>query len=285
MSEVSTKQRIAVIGTGFRPTGGSDAPPGIIWLADSRFQPELVEPRFGAFPRTPYDRGLAALGNIDAGIMAQKAGAAAIFLNTFGDYGIVELRSAVHIPVIGAGEAAMMLASTLGRRFAIVSVWPRSMNFIYEERIAACGMAARCAAIVNILEDAEIRSTERGDADDPVSSMRAGSAAMIDRIVAGAESILASGDVDTIVLGCTCMAPVGAAVASRLAVPVIEAMAAGYKMAETLLSLGLQHSAVAFPKPSPDRLGRLDRLISGTTASVPEEDCPVCVFAADEAAE
>ena len=215
MTNITAERRIAVLGTGFRPTGNQTAPKEIAAIAGGGFLPELVEPRFGAFPRTPYDRGLAAIGNIDAGITAAANGFSAIFLNTFGDYGIVELRSALHIPVIGAGEAAMTLASTLGRRFAIVTVWPRSMNFIYDERLAACLMRERCAGIVNILGDLDIVATERGDPDDPVTAMRAGSGAIVDRIVAGAEAVLADGDVDTIILGCTCMAPIGNTVAAN----------------------------------------------------------------------
>jgi allantoin racemase len=285
LTENGSERRIAVLGTGFRPTGTDIAPKEITVVAGGGFRPELVEPRFGAFPRTPYDRGLAAIGNIDAGIAAEADGFSALFLNTFGDYGVAELRSALHIPVIGAGEAAMMLASTLGRRFAIVTVWPRSMNFIYDERIAACSMGQRCAGIVNILDDRDIVATERGDPDDPITTMRAGSGAIIDRIVSGAETMLAAGDTDTIILGCTCMAPIGHRVAERLAVPVVEAMTAGYKMVEMLASLALTQSAVAYPKPPPERLARMGELLSGAPArETAEEDCPVCVFSAEEAA-
>ena len=285
MTNITAERRIAVLGTGFRPTGNQTAPKEIAAIAGGGFLPELVEPRFGAFPRTPYDRGLAAIGNIDAGITAAANGFSAIFLNTFGDYGIVELRSALHIPVIGAGEAAMTLASTLGRRFAIVTVWPRSMNFIYDERLAACLMRERCAGIVNILGDLDIVATERGDPDDPVTAMRAGSGAIVDRIVAGAEAVLADGDVDTIILGCTCMAPIGNPVAARLPVPVIESMTAGYRAAETMVALGLSQSPVAYPKPPPERLARIGQMLNGQPAPSPDEDCPVCVFTADEAAE
>jgi allantoin racemase len=282
-------QRIAVLGSGYRPTGNHQAPPEIARIAGSGFLPELVETRFGAFPNTPYDRGLAAIGYLDAGIKAEQAGYRALFLNTFGDYGIAELRSALGIPVVGAGETALAVAATLGRRFAIVTVWPRSMNFIYDERLAATCMAPRCVGIRNILDDGDLNKVLRGDSDDPISAMRQGStsarsAAMVDRIVQAAEASTADG-AEIIVLGCTCMAPVGALVASRVGAPVIEAMTAGYKMAEMLVSLGLTQSALAFPRPAFDRLQAIDRLISGSARNQPEEDCEVCVFAADEAAE
>jgi allantoin racemase len=282
-------QRIAVLGSGYRPTGSNQAPPEIVRIAAFGFRPELVETRFGAFPKTPYDRGLAAIGYLDAGIKAEQAGYDALFLNTFGDYGIAELRSALGIPVVGAGETAMTVAATLGRRFAIVTVWPRSMNFIYDERLATTGMTTRCVAIRNILDDGDLNKVVRGDPDDPVSVMRQGassarSAAIVGRIVQAAEAAIADG-AEIIVLGCTCMAPIGAMVASRVAAPVIEAMTSGYKMAEMLVSLSLTQSALAFPRPAADRLQAIDQLISGSATTQPEEDCEVCVFAADEAAE
>jgi allantoin racemase len=277
--------RIAILGTGFRPSGGVEPPREIAAIAGASFRPELVEPRFNAFPKTPYDRGLTALGNLDAGISAEKNGYSAVFLNTFGDYGVTELRSALGIPVVGAGQMAMTVAATLGRRFSIVTVWPRTMNFIYDERLAACGMAGRCVGIRNILDDGEMASVERGDTNDPVTAMRAGTAAIVDRIVAATEIAVAADGADTIVLGCTCMAPIGTTVAARLRVPVIEPMTTGYKMAELLVSLGLGQSAAAFPKADPARLQIVDQLISGARVELRDENCPVCVFAGDQAAE
>jgi allantoin racemase len=179
----------------------------------------------------------------------------------------------------------MGLAASLGRRFAIVTVWPRAMNFIFHERIESCRMAARCAGVWNVLSDPEMALVESAGADDPVMAMRAGSAAMIDRIVAAAERAIDEDDVDTISLGCTCMAPIAHLVAARMSVPVIEPMAAGYKMAETLLSLGLAQSPVAYPRADPARLDRLERLISGAAAQPTEEACEVCEFTPDRAAE
>jgi hypothetical protein len=65
--------RIAILGTGYRPAGGIEPPREIGLVAAAGFQPELVETRFGAFPKTPYDRGLTCLGYIDAGIEAERA--------------------------------------------------------------------------------------------------------------------------------------------------------------------------------------------------------------------
>ena len=277
---MSARHRIAVLGTGFTQTGTATPPAQIAAVAGPDFAPELVETRYSVFPGTPYDRGLAVVGYVDAGVSAAQAGHAAVFINTFGDYGLAELRSALSIPVVGAGEAAMALASTLGRKFAIVTIWPESLKFIFDERLASSGTQDRCTEIVFVLAKDEMRT--RGAADDPVSRMRQGNTAVIDRVVAGAEEAIKRG-ADTIVLGCTCMSPIAAQIASRIAAPVIDPMTAGYKMTESLVSLRLAQSPVAYPRVTADRLAAVGNLVSGgLTASTPATDaCEVCVVAAE----
>jgi allantoin racemase len=273
------KKRIAVIGTGFTPTGSRTPPAEIAAIAAPHVQPELIETRLSLFPGTPFERGVGALGYIEAGIRAQDEGFDAVFINTVGDYGIDELKSALRIPVVGAGEAAMTMASVLGRKFAIVTIWPCSLNFIYEERLRASGMGARCIGLFNVLVESEM--APRGAADDPVKAMRQGKAAMIDRIVAAAETAIASG-ADTIMLGCTCMAPIGRQVADRLSVPVVEPLTAGYKFTETLVGLGLSQSGAAFPAVGEERLAIVRKLVNGGDgAPVAEAECEVCVAAAE----
>jgi allantoin racemase len=270
-------QRIAVIGTGFTPTGGTAPPQQIRAVAGQGFEPILVETRYSAFPSNPYDRGLAAVGYVDAGVTAGRDGAAGIFINTFGDYGLAELKSALGIPVVGAGEAAMALAATLGRRFAIVTIWPTSLRFIFDERLAACGMQDRCVDVVSVLDQTEMG--RRGDAEDPVLAMRAGKAAVVDRIITAAEGIIARG-ADTVVLGCTCMAPVAGDLAARLPVPVVDPMTAGYKFTETLVALKLSQSAIAYPRPGEDRLSAIGALVTGAPLEASaSSDCEVCVVA------
>lgn len=271
-------QRIAVIGTGFTPTGTKAPPAPIAAVAGADFTPELVETRYSVFPGTPFDRGLAALGYLDCGIKAAEDGYAGIFINTFGDYGINELRSAVAIPVVGAGEAAMAMASTLGRRFAIVTIWPTTLRFIFDERIASTGMTGRCMDVISVLDEDEMKG--RGAADDPVAQMRAGKAAVIDRIVKAAEGALSRG-ADTIVLGCTCMAPIAGQIAARVPVPVVDPMTAGYKFTEAMVALKLLQSPLAYPRAASDRLAAVGKLLSDGTLPASDPDCDVCVIAAE----
>ncbi len=271
-----SKRLIAVIGTGFAPTGGHIAPELIRLQAASDFQPQLFEPRYNAFPATQFDRALSMIGNVDAGIQAAQAGAIGIFINTFGDYGLDELRAAVRVPVVGAGEAAMAIAATLGRRFAIVTIWPKTMQFIFDDRIDQCGMRPHCSEVISILDDNEL--PEPGGAMVPIEQMRAGQSTIVNRIIESARGAIDRG-ADTILLGCTCMAPIAGELAQRLPVPVVEPMTAGYKFTETLVSLRISQSAIAFPSASAQRLGAFDALITGASIKVDTSDCPACIIA------
>lgn len=274
--------RIAVIGTGVGPQGTNTPPKEIASVARAPYRPELIETRLSVFPGTPYQRGLAALGYVEAGIRAQDEGYGAAFINTFGDYGIAELKSALAIPVIGAGEAALTLATTLGRRFAIVTIWAPSLNFIYDERLLACRVQDRCIGVFNVLIESEMPGQgvveKQGAGEDPVAAMRAAKAHMIERIVAAANKAVAAG-ADTIILGCTCMAPIGALIASRMTVPVIEPMTAGYMACETALHLGLSQSKAAFAAPPAAALQAARDLVAGHVPATADEECGVCIVA------
>jgi allantoin racemase len=273
-------KRIAVIGTGFTPTGTPTPPREILAMARAELKPELIETRLSVFPGTPYDRGMAALGYVEAGIRAQDEGYDGVFINTFGDYGIAELKSALRIPVIGAGEASMAVASTLGKRFAIVTIWPESLNFIFGERVASCAMSAHYAGLVNVLDAQDMAA--RGTDHDPVMAMRGGKSTMLDRIVKACEHAVAALKADTVILGCTCMAPIGALIAKRVSVPVVEPMTTGYAMAEMQVNLRLGQSKTAYPPPSDDALKLARDLVAGAGALSTEVCEPCAVVAAAE---
>lgn len=280
-----TDRTIAVIGTGFTATGGDAPPPGIEAVRAPGFRPRLVETRYGGFPLTPADRALTAIGYVEAGIRAASAGATGIFINTFGDYGIESLRSALAIPVVGAGQSALALATTLGRRCAIVSIWPPALRFIFEERLEACQLTGRGIEILSVLDH---DLGDMGSVMGAVGEMRQGQAEILGRVVAVAEGAIRRG-ADVIVLGCTCMAPVAPALAARLPVPVIDPMRTGYKATETLIALGLGQSARAYPRAGSATLDAFEALVArdpqadkpGAALDGAAPDCPVCVIAAD----
>ena len=268
--------RIGIIGTGAAPAGNNVPPAPIREIAADGFAPELVEPRMRTFPMTPYDRGLTALAYLDCALEAEKSGFDAVFINTVGDYGIDEMKSATGIVVVGAGEATMAMCCNTGRRFSIVTVWPPKLNFIFHERLSNCGMQKRCVSIRNVQRDREVEGVAQAAAT--TVSLQEQNASLKKRIVDTIQAAVSEDGADTIMLGCTCMAPVGPDIASRVNVPVFESMRTGYKTAEALLTLGVRHSDIAFPKPNPDNLRAVGALVAGQGNVELGGDCEVCVI-------
>ncbi len=56
--------------------------------------------------------------------MAEAAGADVVVVAAFGDPGVIRLRAALAVPVIGIGEAAIREAAACGRRFGIATTTP-----------------------------------------------------------------------------------------------------------------------------------------------------------------
>ena len=80
---------------------------------------------------SPQDRDFGRLAEfrcaviaVDNAIEAEATGYDAFVMGHFQDPGVYEARSAVRIPVVGAGEATMHFAAQLGRRMALVSIDP-----------------------------------------------------------------------------------------------------------------------------------------------------------------
>ena len=86
--------------------------------------------------------------HVNAGIRACDDGCDAVFVNAVPDYGLPLLRATLPVPVIGAGEASMLTARSLGERFSIVTVWPESYAPLYDRLLAQTGMTAYCASVV-----------------------------------------------------------------------------------------------------------------------------------------
>ncbi|MEQ8736226.1 MAG: aspartate/glutamate racemase family protein [Rhodospirillaceae bacterium] len=274
--------RIGVIGTGGGPANSSAPPAGIAEIAGDRFAPELIETRLRTFPMTPYDRSLTTLAYIDCAIEAEKNGFDAVFINTVGDYGLGEIRSATDMVVVGAGEATMAMTCQTGARFSIVTIWPPKLNFIYQERLRTCGMEGRCSSVRNVLSDNEVEGVE--GAGSTVLGLADHNAQLIDRVLQEIENAVLEDGADTIMLGCTCMAPIGPQIAAQSAVPVLESMRTGYAAVESLLTLGLRHSQITYPKARKENLSAVDKLISGQGNLDLGGDCEVCIVS-DMAAE
>jgi Asp/Glu/hydantoin racemase len=237
--------RIAILGTGHRPTGGLQPPAEILSACAPQSEPFLIETRVSRFPGTPEDRQVVDLLYLEAGYRAADAGADAIFVNTVGDYGLRELQNSLSVPAVGAGAAAMSLAAALGGQFSIVTIWPPALDFIYARVLEQCGLTSRCIGIRHLSQDSLLQTL--GADDDFVETMRAGRASTIERVVAEADAALASDGAGAVMLGCTCMAPIAAAVQRAAIGPIIDPMTQGFRQTE--IAVARQRASGTVPAP------------------------------------
>lgn len=281
--------RISILGSG---TASRELPAHFSAVAQRTATLELVlvNPRLSLFAATAYERLLVDLGYADAALQAAQDGSDAILINSFADYGIDAARAALGIPLIGAGEAALREASADGTRpFSIVTVWPRSMGFLYEERLRATGLQSLCRSIRHAADEDELHKL--GSEEGVMPRMARHEPSVIASLRALCETAAKEDGATAIVLGCTCMAPIGDLLASASTVPVIEPSMAGLRAA---LAAGRDmHAAIDTHAGSIEARsvwsGRvrdpalIPALVSswigaGTErAPPPESDCPVCV--------
>ena len=165
------------------------------------------------------------VGSFDAAVIA-----------AFGDPGLGGARETMGVPVVGLAEAAMLSACMLGRRFSVVS-FARALGPWYRECVEAHGLAGRLASI-RLLEG------EFGAIAD-VGTEKA------DLLVELANRAVEEDEADVIVLAGAPLAGLAAAVKDRIAVPVVEGVAAAVKQAELLVGLDVR-KAVAGTYRRPD---------------------------------
>ncbi len=151
--------------------------------------------------------------------IATRADAAVVA--AFGDPGLAAARELLDIPVVGMAEAAMLTACMLGRRFGIVTFAP-ALGPWYREIVDYNGLEARCSgvhcldeAFADVVHVAEEKSAQLA-------------ALCATAVAAGAE---------VCILGGAPLAGLAAAIAQQVAVPLVDAVAAAVRQAETLASL------------------------------------------------
>lgn len=81
------------------------------------------------FGMSPPDRDFGRLSEfrcavvaVDNGIEAERRGYDGVVIGHFQDPGLAELKSALRIPVVGAGQASLLYASQLGRRLGLITL-------------------------------------------------------------------------------------------------------------------------------------------------------------------
>jgi len=145
-----------------------------------------------------------------------------ILVGCFYDPGVRELREALDVPVMGVGEGSMLVASCLGHRFSILvgrrkwipKMSDNALRYGFDRRIASWRPVGVTVKLLH---------------EDPKGTyntlLEAGRAAVRDD---GAE---------VIILGCAAMEDTAGQLQQELGCPVVDPVAAGFKVIETLADL------------------------------------------------
>lgn len=194
-----------------------------------------------------YDEAVSVIGLLEEIHAGEAEGVDAYVIACFGDPGLLAAREIATGPVLGIAEAAMHAASFVATGFSVVTTLERT-RIIAEHLVDAYGMRRFCRR-VRATELAVLELEEEGSEARRV-------------ILEECRRALAEDGAGALVLGCSGMADLTAALARELGVPVIDGVAAAVKFAEALVSLGLgtsKHGDLAYPLAKP-YLGALDYL-------------------------
>jgi allantoin racemase len=203
-----------------------------------------------------YEEAMAVPGILECAQQAEQDGCDAIIMDCFGDPGVTAARELLDIPVIGPAEASFLLASSLGRRFSVVTVLESVVPLI-EHLVIAAGLPSRLASIRNI--DMPVLSL-----CDKETMKRALRAEMLLAIRQDHAHVL--------ILGCTGMTDVAEELQAELLaegydVPVISPIGAAVRLAETMVALRLKQSRLTYTRPKDCHISlRESRPLAGTTA-------------------
>ncbi len=175
------------------------------------------------------DEARAVPGVVRCGLR-MAAGHDGVLVNCFLDPGVQALRELVDVPVAGAGEGGMVIATLLGDKFSVLCVAP-NLAPRHERQARLLGLEERLASVVNL--------------GIPVLDLEADEERTIDTAADRARAAVERNGAEVIVLGCTGLARLAQGIRGRLSVPVVEPLSAALKLLETQIDLGLSHSRAA----------------------------------------
>ncbi len=187
-----------------------------------------------------YDEVLAGPAIVSEVMRAEANGADAIFVDCFGDPAVPAAKELVDVPVVGGFEPAVATALNLGERFSVVTVVENVVPII-------SGLATRMGI--------DSRMTPVEVIDTPVLELHDTDVLLKNLLEASWRSLDSGADV--LVLGCTGMLGVAAALQARLEsegtrVPVVDPTGAALGMLMTMHSMGLKPSRRTY-MPPPDK--------------------------------
>lgn len=265
-------KHVLVLGSGPQPAA-TPLPPHLREIAADDIGWRLENTRIGGFPYTPLDALMTETGHVDAALRLRNDDTQAVLVDTFGEYGLAVMRSALDVPVVGSAEAAFAEAGQHGERFGIVTVWPASLDWLYRRQLRLHEAVGHC---VGIRYAGDAVASEPLPAET-IGAMRRGEPGWLARLDAAMQELVAQG-ARSIVLGCTCMSPVWSELQRKSSVPVICAARAGARAALA----AARDATVPPPAASIATRAAFARWVdqgAGAAPSTDDASCPVCITA------
>ena len=189
----------------------------------------------------PYiaSRAEAAIGSaVMLEMLAERRGTFdAAIVAAFGDPGLGGARELFDFPVVGMAEAAMLVACTLGRKFAIVS-FAKALEPWFAEIVDWHGLSGRCAAIRTL--------DEAFQSIDDVQTEK--EQVLIDLALRTVQNDGA----DVVILAGAPLAGLANKIRERVPVPLVDGIQAAVTMAEGLVRLNPRKAtAGTYRRPGP----------------------------------
>lgn len=191
-----------------------------------------------------HDYALAEIAMWEVGVRCAAEGYDALCIDTMSDSGANALRSTVDIPVISPARTAFGFMLMLGNKFGVLTQWD-PWKKLYTKAAAEMGLQNHLVGVESINTPPDVKNLLGGKEEVVFPKLRDAGLRLVEQ---GAEAI---------VLGSTTMHQSAAYLNENLPIPVINPGPLTYKIAETMLSVRLAHSHVAFPRPHVEKLGML----------------------------
>lgn len=150
-------------------------------------------------------------GTFDAAVVA-----------AFGDPGLGGARELFDFPVVGMAEAAMLVACTLGRKFAIVS-FAKALEPWFAEIVEWHGLSGRCAAIRTLDESFQSIDDVQTEKEQVLIDLAVGT--------------VKNDGADVVILAGAPLAGLANKIRDRVPVPLVDGIQAAVTMAEGLVRL------------------------------------------------
>lgn len=164
------------------------------------------------------------------------------------DTAVSALRELLAVPVVGMTEAACHVATMVGSRFGVVLPGARNAAF-YRERIVACGFEPRLAGMRAVGSSA---AALYADPDSSLALIRNASQALVNEERC-----------DALILAGAALVGLHRKIQSDIPVPVIDGIACGVGMLESLVRLNFpKPQAGSYSAPASAKLENIDPVLS-----------------------